>query len=116
MGIARVVPGTELQLSQPRDGVGDRERDGDAVPDPALVPPPPPSPFRRCARRKAGSSHGEFSFSRSTWRQGLTLVHFSAQLEPRLSQTHPTQPKHPQTPTEHGLHNPYAHSLSLKLS
>jgi hypothetical protein len=46
-------------------------------------------------------------------RQGLTLVHFSAQLEPCLTHTkHPTHLKHPLTPPEHGLHNPYVHPLS----
>jgi len=46
-------------------------------------------------------------------RQGLTLAHFSAQLEPCLSQENTLYTlKHPLTPTEHGLHNPYAHPLS----
>ena len=39
--------------------------------------------------------------------QGLTLVHFSAQLKPCLTHTkHPTHPKHPLTLPQHGLHNP----------
>jgi len=38
--------------------------------------------------------------------QGLTLVHFSAQLEPCLTRKHPTHPKYPLTPPSHGLHNP----------
>jgi len=46
-------------------------------------------------------------------RQGLTLIHFSAQLKPCLIHTkHPTHPKYPLIPPYHGLHIPYAHPLS----
>ena len=49
-------------------------------------------------------------------RQGLTLVHFSAQLEPCLTQENTPHtlntPKHPLVPPEYGLHHPYAHPLS----
>jgi len=46
--------------------------------------------------------------------QGLTLVHFLAQLEPCLTQENTLHghPNNPLTPPEHGLHNPYAHPLS----
>jgi len=41
----------------------------------------------------------QYLWYESDKRQGLTLVHFSAQLEPRLTHTkHPTHPKHPLTP------------------
>jgi len=44
--------------------------------------------------------------------QGLTLIHFSAQLEPCLTHTkYPTHPKYPLTPPSDGLHNPYAQPL-----
>jgi len=40
------------------------------------------------------------SFARGTAGRGLlTLVHFSAQLEPCLTQKHPTHPRHPLTPS-----------------
>jgi hypothetical protein len=39
--------------------------------------------------------------------QGLTLVHFSAQPEPFLTQIHPVHPKHPLTPPQHPLNTPY---------
>jgi len=43
---------------------------------------------------------------------GLTLVHFSAQHEPFLSQKHTLHTlKHPLPPLQPGLHNPYAHPL-----
>ena len=44
--------------------------------------------------------------------QGLTLVHFSAQLEPCLTQADTLQTLNPLTPPLHGLHNPHAHPLS----
>jgi hypothetical protein len=44
--------------------------------------------------------------------QRLTLVHFTAQLEPCLSQENTLHTQHPLPPPEHGLHNPYAHPLS----
>jgi hypothetical protein len=48
-------------------------------------------------------------------RQGLTLVHFSAQLEPCVTQENTLHTlKHPPAPPYHGLHNPYAHPLSHK--
>ena len=43
---------------------------------------------------------------------GLTLVHFSAQLEPYLSQENTLHTLSTLTPPKHGLHNPYAHPLS----
>jgi len=47
-------------------------------------------------------------------RQGLTLVHFSAQLEPCL--THENRPTHPKHPLIHSLNTgyttPYVHPLS----
>ena len=49
--------------------------------------------------------------------QGLTLVHFSAQLEPCARVCHqktpctPYDPKHPLTTLELGIHTPYAHPL-----
>jgi len=49
----------------------------------------------------------------SCWRQGLKLVHFSAQLEPCLTQENTLYTlKHPLIPPFYGLHNPYAHPLS----
>ncbi len=58
-----------------------------------------------CLYRLAGSIH-RFVIVRvfvlnglPAAKQGLTLVHFSAQLEPCLTHTkHPTHPKHPLTP------------------
>jgi len=48
-------------------------------------------------------------------RQGLTLVHVSAQLELCLTHTkHPTHPTNPVTPPYHEPHNPYMHPLPLK--
>jgi hypothetical protein len=43
--------------------------------------------------------HSAFRGVQPLEHQGLTLVHFSAQLEPCLTHTkHPTHPKHPLTP------------------
>jgi len=42
--------------------------------------------------------------SQRTTRQGLTLVHFSAQLEPCLTHTNP--PKHPKHPLNMGYTTP----------
>ena len=45
--------------------------------------------------------------------QGLTLVHFSAQLEPFLTPIQPqTPPDKPLTPHNHRLNDPYTHFLS----
>jgi hypothetical protein len=46
-------------------------------------------------------------------RQGLTLVHFSAQLELCLTQEHTLHTlEHPLMTPYYGLHNPYVHLLS----
>ena len=51
----------------------------------------------------------------STMRQGLTLVHFSAQPELFLTQnTAYTSPNTPYIPPTHPLNNPYMHPLSYR--
>jgi len=48
---------------------------------------------------------------------GMGIHSFTFKLNLRGSDTskHPTHPKHPLTPPENGLHNPYAHPLSHKI-
>jgi hypothetical protein len=53
--------------------------------------------------------------ARSAPTQGLTLVHFSAQLEPCLTHKNILHTLNtPYTPPYHGLRNRYAHPLSYK--
>jgi len=47
-----------------------------------------------------------FDGDNSGHRQGRTLVHFSAQPEPFLTQNTPWTPPHPVTPPTHPLSNP----------
>jgi len=52
-------------------------------------------------------------FAATDPRQGLSLVHFSAQPEPFLTQnTSSPSPNTPQTPPKHPLYFPYMHPLS----
>ena len=74
---------------------------------------------RRRRRQGGGNGGGEEEVkgkAAAGGRQGLTLVHVSAQLEPCLTQENTPHtlnpPKHPLVPPESGLHHPYAHPLS----
>jgi hypothetical protein len=62
---------------------------------------------------RALASFSKSKASESTSWQGLTLVHFSAQPEPFLTQntpqTPPETPLHSMTPLKHPLNNPCMH-------